>query len=1075
MDQQDTALSALSQASARIQRIPHALRAHLAWGLRTLHWQGELVLALAVLFLLVWLTPPRHGFEGVASYTWLHLTLEVLSILVAGMVFGVAWNAYSRERPGNLMILAIGLLATGLLDFAHALSFMGMPDFVTPAGPEKAINFWLAARFIFAVVLATSALRSWAPLTHPITRYLSLGVALLVSGAVLWVGLAHQDNLPRTFIAGKGLTPFKLGAEYVIVIILAVPAVLFLKHVGQQRAHDAHSLFAAAAISILSELCFTLYSDVTDVFNLLGHVYKLIAFAMIYRAVFVGSVREPFERAVQAERSMRAASSYVRSLIEASIDSLFMISRDGRLTDVNQEAENATGRPRNALIGTAFSDHFTEPDKARAVYQSVVSGELVRDFPLIIRSVSGQCTEVLCNATAYRNQEGSVDGIMVDARDVTDIRRAQQALVRQHALMSKITETSPIGITVWDLSGHVTFANAEAEKLLARAHDEIERLSYNAPNWEITDFTGMPLVDEDLPFHKVKATGEAVHDMELAISGKDGKRTLLSVNASPLLDREGTLEGIVATLDDVTERKAAEQMLRASEARLTIAMKAAHMGDWTWDVARDTVIYSHEFSALMGLPRGESHQNFDAVLAAIYPDDQERVAMAFRQALVKEQGNWVDFRIVWPDGSMHWLSAHGAVERDSRGKAIKIVGLGVDITERKYGELLLTRLNRALRTLSAVNDRLIHERDEAGLLNAVCRVIVEVGGYRMAWVGKALHDSQKTVQRMAQYGHDEGFIDCAKIVWSDTEYGNGPSGTAIRTGTTQVNQRFATNPAVSVWREDALKRGYQASISFPLRDSAGVHGVLTIYAGEPDAFNADEVKLLQELAEDLSFGIVTLRIGAERDCMALETQRHDARLRDSLVESIQALATTLELRDPYTAGHQRRVASLAMAIGEEIGLSEQQLQGMHLAASIHDVGKIHIPSEILNRPGRLSAIEMELIRTHAQAGHDILKDIRFPWPIARIVLEHHERLDGSGYPNRLRGDEILQESKILIVADVVEAMTSHRPYRTGLGMDAALAHITEYRGRWYDEDAVDACLRLLREGRYSFEAVAPHP
>lgn len=988
------------------------------------------------------------------------------------MVFGVAWNAYSSERHGNIMILAVGLLAVGVIDFAHALSFKGMPDFVTAADPEKAINFWLAARFTFAVVLAAVALRPWTPLARPSTRYLALAAALVFSALVLWIGLLHQDALPRTFIPGQGLTAAKLAAEYGIVAILLVPAFVFLRQAGRQTAYDAPSLFAAAAISMLSELCFTLYSDVTDIFNLLGHVYKVIAYAMIYRAVFVGSVREPFERVVQAEGRMRAASFYVRSLIESSIDPLFMIGPDGRITDVNQAAEQATGLARSKLVGTDFSGYFSEPDRARAGYRTVLASGMVRDYPLTVRDGAGRSIEVLFNATAYRNEAGLVEGVLAAARDVTEIRCAQRALERQHALLGKITETSPIGITVWDLDGHITFANAEAERLLARARDVIMRLTYNAPDWDITDFAGQPLADEELPFHKVKASGKSVYNMEIALSGQQGRRTLLSVNASPLVDADGKLEGVVATLDDVTQRKAAEEMLQVSEARLKIAMAGARMGAWSWDVARDVLVYSDEFSQLMGLPQGVSHPDFDAAMAAIHPADRERVSTILRQAVIKEKGEWVDFRVIAPDGGLRWLTSHAAVTRDASGRALKISGLGMDITERKQSEIALKRVNRALRTLSAANERLIHSRDEAELLHSVCRVIVEVGGYCMAWVGNALHDAGKSVQCIAQYGDDSGYIEAAGIVWADTPHGQGPTGSAIRTGKTQVNQNYHANPHMAPWREQGLLRGYQSNIAFPLRDSAGVHGVLTIYAREPDAFDEGEVQLLQELADDLAFGIVTLRTRAEHERMMQDRQHYELRLRDSLVESIQAIATTLELRDPYTAGHQRRVAELARAIGHDMGLSDMQLEGLHLAASIHDVGKIRIPSEILNRPGRLNPIEMELIRCHAQAGYDILKDIRFPWPIARIVLEHHERVDGSGYPNRLRGGEILLESKIVTVADVVEAMTTHRPYRPGLGLDAALEHVAQYRGTWYQEEVVDTCLKLFREGRYSFEA---HP
>jgi PAS domain S-box-containing protein len=204
--------------------------------------------------------------------------------------------------------------------------------------------------------------------------------------------------------------------------------------------------------------------------------------------------------------------------------------------------------------------------------------------------------------------------------------------------------------------------------------------------------------------------------------------------------------------------------------------------------------------------------------------------------------------------------------------------------------------------------------------------------------------------------------------------------------------------------------------------------------------------------------------------MDKERQHSLEQLRKSLEATIHAMAVTVEARDPYTAGHQRRVADLAYAIALELHLENNRLSGLRMASTIHDLGKISIPSEILTKPTKLSNIEFEIVKTHAQAGYDILKDIDFPWPIARIVHEHHERMDGSGYPNHLKGEDTLLESKILTVADVVEAMASHRPYRASLGIEPALNEIIKNRGILYDPDIVDVCLRLFREKRFNFKA-----
>ncbi len=193
------------------------------------------------------------------------------------------------------------------------------------------------------------------------------------------------------------------------------------------------------------------------------------------------------------------------------------------------------------------------------------------------------------------------------------------------------------------------------------------------------------------------------------------------------------------------------------------------------------------------------------------------------------------------------------------------------------------------------------------------------------------------------------------------------------------------------------------------------------------------------------------------------------RLRKAFGTIIQVMVTVVESRDPYTAGHQTRSADLARAIAAEMGLSQDKIDGIRMAGSIHDIGKMSIPAEILAKPTKLSEIELPLIKQHAQKGYEMLKDVESPWPMAEIVYQHHERMDGSGYPRNLKGDDILIEARILAIADVVESMASHRPYRPALGLEAALAEIESNKGKLYDADAVDACLRLSRGKGFQLE------
>ena len=185
--------------------------------------------------------------------------------------------------------------------------------------------------------------------------------------------------------------------------------------------------------------------------------------------------------------------------------------------------------------------------------------------------------------------------------------------------------------------------------------------------------------------------------------------------------------------------------------------------------------------------------------------------------------------------------------------------------------------------------------------------------------------------------------------------------------------------------------------------------------------------------------------------------------------TVEAIAALYEKRDPYTAGHQRRVAQLACAIARKMGLPDEQIYGIRIIGVVHDIGKIAVPGDILTKPGRLSTEELGIIKTHPQVAYDVLKNLEFPWPVAETILQHHERLDGSGYPNGISGEDIILEARILCVADVVESMVSHRPYRQALGMERAIREIVRNKGVLYDPAVTDACSKLSSNGGFELD------
>jgi putative nucleotidyltransferase with HDIG domain len=328
-------------------------------------------------------------------------------------------------------------------------------------------------------------------------------------------------------------------------------------------------------------------------------------------------------------------------------------------------------------------------------------------------------------------------------------------------------------------------------------------------------------------------------------------------------------------------------------------------------------------------------------------------------------------------------------------------------------------------------------------------------------VGYAETGDAKRILPVAVAGTEQSEIAAMNLTWEDNEPGHEPTGIAVRTGNIVVSQDILNDPLWAPWHEQAIQRGYAAAATFPLKANDRVLGALDIYSAEADAFAPDMLDLLAEMADDIAFGISNLRSRAERVGMLEKIEL-------SLDHAVTAIAAMVEMRDPYTAGHQRRVAKLAAAIATEMGLPDDQVQGLHMACVVHDIGKIRVPTEILVNPNKLTDAEFGIIKTHPSVGWEILKGIDFLWPVAEAVYQHHERLDGSGYPRGLKGDEILLEARILAVADVVEAMNSHRPYRPGLGVSPALQEISSNKGKLYDAAAVDACERVFEKKNFEW-------
>jgi putative nucleotidyltransferase with HDIG domain len=379
----------------------------------------------------------------------------------------------------------------------------------------------------------------------------------------------------------------------------------------------------------------------------------------------------------------------------------------------------------------------------------------------------------------------------------------------------------------------------------------------------------------------------------------------------------------------------------------------------------------------------------------------------------------------------------------------------------------LEKRSWALSALSAAAAALARANSTDMLIAEVCDAITSQSPYLLAWVGKAEDDKEKTIKVLGGAGTALDYIEKIAVSWSDQYVtGLGPAGLAVRSNQITIVADTEVDPGFIVWQDLARKYGIRSAIACPIADGAGhPFGALVVYSAVPNAFGPEEAKLFDSLAHELSFGLRAIERQQQLDEQIHEKELVQERLAGALKATIEAMSRTMEWRDPYTAGHQKRVALISAAIAKKLGLNNEQIEALYMAAMVHDLGKVAVPAEILTKPSRLTDLEMKMVQGHAESGYQILKDIPFPYPIAEMVYQHHERLDGSGYPRGLAGDAICLEARILAIADTIEAMATHRPYRPGKGLSMAMSEVMVEAGSKLDQRIADAAFELYEDGK----------
>ena len=842
-----------------------------------------------------------------------------------------------------------------------------------------------------------------------------------------------------------------------------------------------------------------------------------IQFFRQYNEILFNKLEKKMSDLETANRELKVLAERYRLSFENVSDVIYMIDNDFKIISISPSVERIMGYKPEAFIGrnvADLADIFAAGSLERAVkdidlilnghpISSMMYEFIAKDGSVIFGEVSG--SPIM--------QEGKILGMIAIARDVTDRQRAQEELRESERQYRELYDFLPIPAYEMDFNANITFANRAIYETFRGTEADLKK-GFNA--WRL-------LSDEEAEKSRRNIDrllhGEQVKSTEYNFKRLDDSCFPALVTSS-VLYRNDKPVGLRGAIIDITERKRVEDDLRKSEEKYRFLFNNA--SESILVIQGGTIRFANPASLILsGYP--EEDLLFKPFTEFIHPEDREMVYGYYEKRTAGEEvpSNYT-FRIKTRDGAVKWVSIHAALVDWEGGSAT--LNFLSDITEQKRATEALRESEEKYHSLfEHLQDAVFLTRPDGSIIEAnkaACemfgRSVDELRSLgRSAVVDEAdpcltaaLEERVRTGRARAEItmlrANGEKFLgDITSTIFTDM---NGQQKTsmivrditerkkaadALRNSEARFRSYFEL-PLIGIaitspekgwlegndrltsilgypWQE--LRNMTWVDLTHPEDLAADVEQFHRVLAGEIESYMIEK-RFIRKSGEaiwtSMAAGCVRKKDGAvDYFVVLLEdiTERKESvnRLRKSLGATIQAMAVTVEARDPYTAGHQHRVADLARSIAAELGLPADQIDGIGMAATIHDLGKISVPAELLSMPRKLTDIEFSLIKTHSRSGYDILKDIEFPWPIARIILEHHERMNGSGYPQGLRGDNILIESRIISVADVVESMASHRPYRASLGIDAALEEIGKYSGILYDDNVVDACLRLFRD------------
>lgn len=721
----------------------------------------------------------------------------------------------------------------------------------------------------------------------------------------------------------------------------------------------------------------------------------------------------------QAQEKLQQTEEKYRLTFESTSDVIFTLDTQLKLTEITPSVEKVLGYSAKELTGKSLpSLNIMSPEsreKASLNARKILSGKYSPPavYEFILKDGRLGFGEITASPIIKDNK---IIGVTCVSRDITERLKAEAekqgaliALRQSEERYRTILDEMEEGYQETDIKGKMTFVNEAFLKICDFSREELIGTDY-------TKYTATEDWDRIYrAYNQIYETGLPVQSLEMDIFIKDGTKRTIELYASLLRDSNNRATGFRGIIRDITERKKTQEALRQSEEKYRNILENIEDGYYEVDLGGNLTFFNNSIHRISGYTKeelmGMNNRQYTA------PESMKDILKTFNQVYTTGiPAKGFDWKIIRRNGEEGTFEASVSLLKDLSGNPTGFRGIVRDVTERKKAQEKLRQSEEKYRSLVENAQEGVYQTAPDGKFITVNNGFAKIYGYNSA---QEVLQSITDISRQL-YVHPQDRERLLKLV---KKYG-------------AVNDFEAQG-----YRKDGGR----------IWTSVSAHAVLD---------DQKRVLYYQGMIQDIS----------EKKQIEAERLENVKTLRKALGATINAMAVTVETRDPYTAGHQRRVADLARAIATEMKLTSDQIDGVRMAGMIHDIGKISIPSEILTKPTQLSALEYNLIKTHPDSGYSILKDIEFPWPIARIVLEHHERINGSGYPRGLKENEILLESKIMAVADVVEAISSHRPYRAAHGIEAGLQEIANNRGVLYDAEAVDACLRLFREKSYTLAA-----